>query len=67
MKRNNIPRLWRTFFLNVANKRNYVYNFCNRPSNDFQRHCRECYLYNNTDGDDIRMLNDEKINYGAYW
>ena len=25
------------------------------------------YIYNNTDGDDIRMLDDEMNNYGAYW
>ena len=67
MKRNNIPFLWRKFFLNIANNRDYVYNYSKRPFNDFHRHCREWYFYNNTDGDDIRMLNDEVNIYGAYW
>ena len=35
---------------------------------DFHRHCREWYLYNNTDGEDIRMLHEEiNNNYGAHW
>ena len=29
MKCNNFPILWRTFFLKIANNRDYVYNFCN--------------------------------------
>ena len=41
MKCNNIPLLWRKFLLNVANNKDYVYNFCNRPFNGFHRHCRE--------------------------
>ena len=68
MKCNKIPFLWRNFFLKIASIGEYVYNFCNRPVNDFRRHCREWYLYNNTDGDDIRMLDfDMNNNYGAYW
>ena len=67
MNCNNIKRLWRVFFSKNANNRVYVYNFCNRPYTDFHRHCREWSLYNNTDGDDIRMLNDEMVIYGAYW
>ena len=64
MKCYNIPRI--IFFLKIANNREYVY-FCNRQFNDFHRHCREWYLYNNTDGDDIPMLDDEmNNNYGAY-
>ena len=55
-------------FPKIANNGVYVYIFCNRPFNDFHRHCREWYLYDNTDGDDIRMLNDEMNNiYDAYW
>ena len=53
MKSNDIPLLWRKLFLNIANNRDYVYNYCNRPFNKFHRHCREWYLYNNTTGDDI--------------
>ena len=66
MKCNIIPMLWRKFFLNMASNRDFVYNFCNRPFIDFHRHCREGYLHNNTDEDDIRMLNDEMNSYGAY-
>ena len=60
-----IPMLWRLFFKNIVNNRDYVYNFCNRSLCRFDRHCHEWYLYNlvknNTDGDDgddIRMLDD---------
>ena len=67
MKCNNIPRLWTIFFLEIVYSRDCVYNFCNRPYYNFHRHCSEWYLYNNTDGDDIRMLNYEMNNYGAYW
>ena len=61
MKCKNIPRLWRIFFLKIAKNRDYVHNFCNRPFNDFHRHCPERHLYNNTDGDEVNK------NYGAYW
>ena len=68
MNCNNIPLLWRKLFLSIANNKHYVYNSCNRPFNGFTRHCRGWYLYNNTDADDIRMLNDEmNNNYGAFW
>ena len=68
MKCNNIPLLWRKFLLKIANNKDYRYNFCNRPFNDFHRQCREWYLYNNTDGDDIQMLDNEMNNkYGAFW
>ena len=67
MRCGNIPRLWILFFLKIANNRDYVHNFCNRPIKDFDRHCREWYLYNNPDADDTGMLNDEVKNYGAYW
>ena len=62
MKCGNIPLLWRKFFLNIANNRDYVYNFCNRPLNNFDRHCREWYFYNNPD-DGMNEMN----NYAAYW
>ena len=44
MKCNNIPILWIKFFLNIANNRDYVNIYCNRPLNSFERHCREWYL-----------------------
>ena len=50
MKCDNVPLLWRKFFLNIANNnRDYVNNYCNRPFNRFHRYCREWYLYNNTE------------------
>ena len=67
-----IPMLWRHFFKHIANNRDYVYIFCNRPLYKFDRHCREWYLYNliknNTgdDGDDIRMLDDGMNNYALH-
>ena len=42
---NNIPKKWRNFFTKIANNRDYVYSFCNRPYNSFHRHCRELYFY----------------------
>ena len=60
MKCNNIPLLWRKCLMETANERDYVYNHCNRPLNSFDRHCPERYLYKNTDGDDKRMLDDER-------
>ena len=44
MKCNNIPRLWRTFFTKIDNNRDYVYKFCNRPLNGFDKHCREGFF-----------------------
>ena len=41
LKSVNIPLLWRKFILNITNNRGYVYNFCNGPLNNFDRHCRE--------------------------
>ena len=67
MKCNNIPLLWRKFFLNIANNRVYVFEYCNRTFRNFRRHCREWCLYNNPDDDEIRKLNDERNSYGAYW
>ena len=53
MKCVNFPLWWRKFFLNIANNSEYVYDFCNRPHKIFDRHCREWYLYNNPDANDI--------------
>ena len=67
-----IPILWRHSFKHIANKRDYVYNSCDRPLNKFHRHCRDWYLYNlvknNTDGeDDVQMLEDEMNNYAFFF
>ena len=68
-----IPMLWKNFRKNIANNRDYVYNFCNRPLNKFDRFCREWYLYNlvknctDDDEKDIQMLDDEMKNYAFYF
>ena len=46
MKCHSIPLLWRKFFLNIANNRDYVNNYCNRKFSRFDQHCREWYLHN---------------------
>ena len=62
MKCGNVPKLWTLFFLNIANNRDYVYNFCYRPVYKFDWLCREYYLYNNPYAYDIGVLNDELNN-----
>ena len=44
MKCNNIPRLCRIIFTKIANNRDYVYSFCYRPLNGFDKHCREWFF-----------------------
>ena len=46
MKCHNIPLLWRKFFLNIANNRDFVNTYCNRQFSRFDQHCREWYLHN---------------------
>ena len=67
MKCSNNPLLWRKFFLNIVNNGDFVYNYCNRPFNNFHRHYREWLLYSNNGGDDLRMPKDEMIIYGTFW
>ena len=56
MKCNNFPILWKKFFLNIANKREDVNKFCNRPFKRFDQHCRQWYLYN-------LVENNTEVNY----
>ena len=64
MKCDKISLLWRRFFLNIVNNRDYVNNYCNRPNNRFDRHCREWYLHNLI----ISSSNsDELPEYAIYW
>ena len=56
MKCINIPVLLRIFFLKIANNRDYVNNFCNRPFNRFHQHCREWYFF-------TLMKNNTEIDY----
>ena len=62
MKCGNIPLLWRKFFLKIANNREHILNFCNRPFNKFDRYCREWYLSHNSDDNEIRVLDDNLYN-----
>ena len=61
MKCDNNPLLWRKFLLKIANNRDYVNIYCNRPLNCFDRHCCECYIFYS--GNDL----DELPNVGFYW
>ena len=47
MKCNDIPLLWRKFFLNIAKNREHMDIYCINLYNLFQRYCREWYFYNN--------------------
>ena len=69
MKSGNIPMLWRKFFLNIANNRDYIINYCSRPFTKFDRLCREWYLNNhNSDDNEIRVLDDNLYNkYMLMW
>ena len=62
MKCGNIPLLWRKCFLNIANNRNCIINYYNRPFNKFDRLCREWYLSHNSDDNEIRVLDDNLKN-----
>ena len=62
MQCGNIAMLWRKFFLNIMNNRDYIINYCNRPFNNFDRHCREWYLSHNSDDNEIRVFDDELNN-----
>ena len=58
MKCDKILLLWRNFFLNIANNRDYIIIYYNRPINKFDKHCREWYLKHNSDDNEIRVLDD---------
>ena len=62
MKCGNIPLLRRKFFLNIMDNRDHIINYCNGPSNKFDRLCREWYLSYNNDDNQIRVLDDNLIN-----
>ena len=59
MKCDNIPLLWKNFLLNIANNRDHITNYSNRPFNIFHKHCREWCLSHNSDDDEMRMLDDD--------
>ena len=62
MKCGNIPLLWKIFFLNIGNNRDYIFNYCNRPINKFDELCREWYLSHNSDDNEIQVLDDNLNN-----
>ena len=41
MKCYNLTILWRKFFLNIANNREYITNCCKKPLKYFDRHLRD--------------------------
>ena len=36
----------------------YIFNYCNRPFENFVKFCREWYLSHNSDDNEIRVLDD---------
>ena len=60
MKCKNLPLLWRKLFLNISNNRDFIINYCIRPFNNFHKHCREWYLSQKSD--DNEMLDDNLKN-----
>ena len=61
MKCGIIHLLWRKFFLNTANIRDHIINYCNRL-------CREWFSKHNSDGDEKRVLDDNlNNNYLPLW
>ena len=63
MKCYNLPLLWRKFFMNIANNRNYIINHCNRPRRKFYRLIREWYLNQNPDDNEMRIYDDNINDY----
>ena len=59
----NIPMLWRKFFLNIANNREYIINYCNRPLHKSDRLLREWYLNENPNENGMRAFDDNLDNY----
>ena len=67
MKCGKILMLWREFFLNIANNRDHIIKYCNRPFNKFDRLCREWFFSHNSDNE-IRVLVDNiNNNYMLMW
>ena len=54
--------LWKKFFLNIANNRDYIIIYCDRPPNKFDKFCREWYLSHNSDDIETRALDDDLNN-----
>ena len=68
IKCGDILLLWRKFFLNIANNRDHVNNYCNRLFSKFDRLCREWFLGHKSDDNEIRVLDDNlNNNYMLMW
>ena len=55
--------MWRKFFENIAENRDYVYKYCKNSYRNFDRYCVDWYMYkvvkNNTvTDDDYKMVNN---------
>ena len=63
MKCDNLSLLWRKFFLNIANNRNYIINYCNRPMHKYDKLLREWYSNENPNDNEMRAFDDNLDNY----
>ena len=63
MKCYNLPLLWSKFFMNIANNREYVMNYCNRPLCKFGSQLREWYLNENPNDNEMRVFDNNLNNY----
>ena len=63
MKCYNKTMLWRNIFLNIANNREYIINYCNKPLHKFDRHLREWYLGENPNDNEMRKIDDNLNNH----
>ena len=63
MKNNIIPMLWRKFFLNIANNREYINKYWNKPLHIFDRPLRERYLSENPNDNEMRNFYDNLNNH----
>ena len=63
MKCYNLPILWGKFFSIIANNRNYINNYCNRPLLKSDRLLREWYLNENPNDKGMRAFDDNLNNY----
>ena len=59
----NLPLLWRKFFTNIANNRDYIIYHCNRPLQNIDRLIREWYLNETPNDDEIRAFDNNLNNH----
>ena len=67
-----IPIMWRKFFKNIAENKDYIHNHCNNFFERFNRYCVDWYMYNviknvTVTNDDYVFLNNfNNQNIGFY-